>query len=53
MVSYDVKEEGDRLIVTLDPGQPVELTDLADSFSALANLSAIIDPARTTRRAFL
>ena len=38
MVSYDVKEEGDRLIVTLDPGQPVELTDLADSFSALARI---------------
>lgn len=38
MVSYDVKEEGDRLIVTLDPGQPVELTDLAASFAALARI---------------
>lgn len=36
MVSYDVKEEGDRLIITLDPGQPVELTDLAGSFAALS-----------------
>jgi len=38
MVSYDVKEEGDRLIITLDPGQPVELTDLADSFAALSRI---------------
>jgi hypothetical protein len=38
MVSYDVKESGDRLVVTLDPGQPVELTDLADSFAALARI---------------
>ena len=37
-VSYDVEEHGDRLIITLDPGEPVGLEDLADSFAALARM---------------
>jgi hypothetical protein len=40
MVDFMVEEEGDRLIVTLDPGQPIELEDLAGSFAALARLYA-------------
>lgn len=38
MVSYDVEEHGDRLVITLDPGEPVGLEDLADSFAALARM---------------
>lgn len=38
MVSYDVEEHGDRLIVTLDPGEPVGLEDLASSFASLARM---------------
>ena len=30
--------EGDRLVVYMDPGQPIELTDLTDSFAALARI---------------
>ena len=38
MVSYDVEEHGDRLVITLDPGEPVGLEDLADSFASLARM---------------
>ncbi|MSU90687.1 hypothetical protein GE300_13860 [Rhodobacteraceae bacterium 2CG4] len=38
MVSYDVEEHGDRLVITLDPGEPVGLGDLADSFASLARM---------------
>jgi len=38
MVSYDVEEHGDRLIITLDPGEPVGLGDLADSLASLARM---------------
>lgn len=38
MVSYDVEEHGDRLVITLDPGEPVGLEDLADSFASLARI---------------
>ncbi|KIT16729.1 hypothetical protein [Jannaschia aquimarina] len=38
MVSYDVEEHGDRLVITLDPGEPVGLQDLADSFASLARM---------------
>ena len=38
MVHYDVERRGDRLIVTLDPGQPIDLADLGASFAALARL---------------
>lgn len=31
-------QEGDRIIVRLDPGQPIELGDLSHSFAALARL---------------
>ena len=30
--------EGDRLVVYMDPGQPIELTDLTESFAALARI---------------
>lgn len=38
MVKFEHKREGDRVIVILDPGQPVELNDLSDSFAALARI---------------
>lgn len=38
MVSYDVEDHGDRLVITLDPGEPVGLEDLADSFASLARM---------------
>lgn len=38
MVSYDVEEHGDRLVITLDPGEPVGLEDLAHSFASLARM---------------
>lgn len=38
MVSYDVEEHGDRLIITLDPGEPVGLEDLGGSFASLARI---------------
>ena len=30
--------DGDRVIITLDPGQPIELSDLSTSFAALARI---------------
>src|ERR1700712_5243303 len=33
-------ELGDRIIIRLDPGGPVELTGLSDSFAALARIYA-------------
>lgn len=38
MVDFEVEKVGDRLIITLDPGQPIELEDLAGSFAALARM---------------
>lgn len=38
MVEFSHRREGDRIIVTLDPGQPIELNDLSDSFAALARI---------------
>ena len=38
MVDFEIEQEGDRLIVTLDPGQPIELDDLSKSFAALARM---------------
>ncbi|TCM80959.1 hypothetical protein [Rhodovulum steppense] len=38
MVDLEVERDGDRLIITLDPGQPIELEDLAGSFAALARM---------------
>ena len=38
MVELAHKIEGDRVIITLDPGQPIELTDLSSSFAALARI---------------
>ena len=38
MVSYDAQEHGDRLVIALDPGEPVGLEDLADSFASLARI---------------
>lgn len=40
MVNFEVKREGDRLIITLDPGQPIELENLSQSFAALARMYA-------------
>jgi hypothetical protein len=38
MVELLAKQEGDRVVVELDPGQPIELGDLSHSFAALARL---------------
>lgn len=38
MVDFEVERQGDRLIVTLDPGQPIELEELSTSFAALARM---------------
>ncbi|BCG92070.1 hypothetical protein [Mesorhizobium sp. 131-2-1] len=38
MVDLESKREGDRIIILLDPGQPIELGDLSESFSALARM---------------
>lgn len=38
MVELLSRQEGDRIIIELDPGQPVELGDLSESFAALARL---------------
>jgi hypothetical protein len=38
MVELLSKQEGDRIIVKLDPGQPIELGDLSHSFAALARM---------------
>ncbi|RYE06954.1 MAG: hypothetical protein EOP22_19620 [Hyphomicrobiales bacterium] len=32
------RREGDRIVIHLDPGQPVELGDLSESFAALARI---------------
>jgi len=31
-----IEERGDRIVLVLDPGGPIELTGLSDSFAALA-----------------
>ena len=38
MVEMAHKIDGDRVIITLDPGQPIELADLSSSFAALARI---------------
>ena len=38
MVEFAHKIDGDRVIVTLNTGQPIELTDLSASFAALARI---------------
>ncbi|RVD37729.1 hypothetical protein EN741_22695 [Mesorhizobium sp. M4B.F.Ca.ET.019.03.1.1] len=38
MVDLESRREGDRIVILLDPGQPVELGDLSESFSALARM---------------
>jgi hypothetical protein len=38
MVELLTEQKGDRVIVKLDPGQPIELGDLSHSFAALARL---------------
>lgn len=38
MVEMIHRIEGDRVVITLDPGQPIELTDLSSSFAALARI---------------
>ncbi|WP_411819553.1 hypothetical protein ABFZ85_12240 [Hyphococcus formosus] len=38
MVDFEHRKEGDRIVITLDPGQPVELGDLSESFAALARI---------------
>ncbi len=38
MVEFQHKKEGDRVIVVIDPGQPIELGDLSESFAALARI---------------
>lgn len=38
MVDLVSKNEGDRIVIYLDPGQPVELGDLSESFAALARI---------------
>jgi len=36
MVDLETRQEGDRIVIELYPGQPIELGDLSESFSALA-----------------
>lgn len=38
MVELGPKFEGDRVVIYLDPGQPVELGNLSESFAALARM---------------
>ncbi len=38
MVDLPHRIDGDRVIITLSPGQPMELTDLSSSFAALARI---------------
>ena len=38
MVDLTAKFDGDRIVIVLDPGQPVELGDLSSSFAALARM---------------
>jgi len=38
MVDLETRQEGDRIVIELCPGQPVELGDLSESFAALARL---------------
>lgn len=38
MVDLVAENEGDRIVILLDPGQPIELSDLSDSFAALARM---------------
>lgn len=38
MVELTSRQEGDRVIIELDPGQPIELGDLSESFAALARM---------------
>ena len=40
MVDLIAEQEGDRVVIKLDPGEPVELDGLSDSFAALARLYA-------------
>jgi hypothetical protein len=38
MVDITARHEGDRIVIELHPGQPVELGDLSSSFAALARI---------------
>lgn len=38
MFDLITRQEGDRIVIVLDPGQPIELGDLSESFAALARL---------------
>jgi len=38
MVDLVSRQEGDRIVVELNPGQPIELGDLSQSFAALARM---------------
>jgi hypothetical protein len=38
MVELESRREGDRIVIELDPGQPIELGDLSESFAALARM---------------
>ncbi len=38
MVDLETRQEGDRIVIELCPGQPVELGDLSESFAALARM---------------
>ncbi|MER8401237.1 hypothetical protein [Mesorhizobium sp. M0306] len=38
MADLESRREGDRIVILLNPGQPLELGDLSESFSALARM---------------
>lgn len=38
MVDLLARQVGDRIVIELDPGQPIELGDLSESFAALARM---------------
>lgn len=38
MVAIEHRIEGDRIVIYLDPGQPIELGDMSESFAALARM---------------
>ncbi|MFM8745572.1 MAG: hypothetical protein ACKOED_02735, partial [Aestuariivirga sp.] len=38
MVDLVSRQDGDRIVIELDPGQPIELGDLSESFAALARI---------------
>ena len=38
MVELESRREGDRIVIEIDPGSPIELGDMSDSFAALARI---------------